>query len=424
MITFQPKYVRVALIIAGVICLLLSWGFIRWNLANVVALQVDHRSPDSRSIADWLTAFSPSDPRTHVFAAKVYETTFDPDDLNRAVLEYEVAASLSPHNYVMWLNLGRARALLDDSEGAFKAYERALELAPNYSIVRWVYGNALLRVGRLDDGLALVSKAADLDPQYSRPAISTALQVFDGNIDEVRRTMGDKGKVNAGLAEGLLAGGRIEEAFDSWQRLSPESRRGEFKTLGETLRNKTVELKRFRIAARIQGDISDGQIPAVSRIVNGGFEEEVKLGGTDIFDWRISNGSHPQVGLSDVVKRSGRFGLLLVFSSFETAGFRSIDQTIAVEPYADYELEIFFRSDLRTDASLKWEVADATTSLPIVETPPINKAAPEWTRLSVRFKIPGNTDGVQIRLVRQGCGGPACPMSGRLIFDDISLNRL
>ncbi len=423
MITIGPKYTRIALIAAAILCLVLSWFFIRWNLGNVIASQVDPKSPDSPRVADWLTEFSPSDPQTHFLAASVFEKTFNADDLNRAVHEYEMATALSPYNYAMWMSLGRARSLVGDAEGSFKAYRKALDLAPNYSGVQWIYGNALLREGETDEGLSIIARAAAADPQYVRPAIATALQTFEGNIDDVRRTMGDNAVVNAGLAGVLSTTERLDESFEAWTRLSLESRRIEYKNLGEILRNKMIEHKRFRMAANIHADITADEAPAISKVINGGFEEDVKLGNAGIFNWRISDGTHPQVGLSDGIKQSGQYSMLLMFNSFEVAGMRSIDQTIAVEPAVEYELEIFYRSDLRTEATLRWEVADAADLQKIAESDPIAQAA-DWTPLRIRFRSPADSDGIQIRLVRLGCGGLACPMSGRLLFDDISLRRL
>ena len=402
--------------------LVLLWIFVRWNLANVVALQLDPKSPDSRFIADWLTEFSPSDPRTHLLAAKVYESSFDANDLDRAVREYEFAASLSPHNYVMWLNLGRVRGLVGDADGAFKAFERALELAPNYSLVKWVYGNAFIREGRTDEGFNLISSAAASDPKYVRPAVLTAIQIFDGSVDEVRRSMGDTAAINAGLAETLVSLDRPEEALDAWRRLSPEMMTGQFHDLGQKLQSKLIDLKRYRMASVVHAGITTNKLSSVSEIVNGGFEEGVRLGSTNVFDWRISDGTHPQVGLSDGAKRSGQYSLLLAFNSFDTAGMRVIDQVIAVEPATDYELEVFYRSDLRSDAVLKWEISDASSSQRIAVSPITNAA--EWTPLKLLFRSPETSDGIQLRLIREGCSGPACPMSGRLLFDDISLRQL
>ena len=423
LITFRPPYLRVALLIIGALILVLAWTFIRWHLANVVAFQLDPKSPDSRIIADRLIDVSPSDPRTHLLAAKVYESSFDSEDLSRAVRECEYAASLSPHNYVMWLNLGRVRGLIGDVEGSFNAYERALALAPNYSIVRWVYGNALIREGRVEDGFSMIANAAASDPRYLGPAISTAIQIFDGNINEVRRTMGDTSTINAGLAETLMSVGREEDAHNSWLRLPQQTRSSEVKTLGQKLLAKLIEAKKYRIAAMIHADITSAEVSPLAHVVNGGFEEGVKLDSTGRFDWRITEGTYPQIGLSDSAKRSGQYSLILVFNSFETAGMRSIDQVVAVEPSRDYELVAFYRSNLKSDAILKWEVIDAATLQQLGESEPIANAA-EWTPLKINFRSKENLDGILLRFIREGCGGPTCRMSGRIMFDDISLRVL
>ena len=111
-----------------------------------------------------------------------------------------------------------------------------------------------------------------------------------------------------------------------------------------------------------------------------------------------------------------------MFNTFTTAAFRDVSQTVAVVPGAEYEFEVFYRSDLKTPASLKWEVTDATTTQPIAGTPYIVPVA-EWTSLKARFTVPAGTDGVIIRLAREGCAGPACQMNGKLSFDDLSLRR-
>jgi hypothetical protein len=84
---------------------------------------------------------------------------------------------------------------------------------------------------------------------------------------------------------------------------------------------------------------------------------------------------------------------------------------------------VFYRSDLKTPASLKWEVADAGSTQAIAGTPYIVPTT-DWTSLKARFTVPARTDGIIIRLAREGCAGPSCPMNGKLSFDDISLRRL
>jgi hypothetical protein len=47
-----------------------------------------------------------------------------------------------------------------------------------------------------------------------------------------------------------------------------------------------------------------------------------------------------------------------------------------------------------------------------------------WLPLTAEFTVPSGVDGVKIQLLREGCNGPACPVTGTLGLDDLSLTRL
>jgi len=51
-------------------------------------------------------------------------------------------------------------------------------------------------------------------------------------------------------------------------------------------------------------------------------------------------------------------------------------------------------------------------------------AVPDWTSFKVRFKVPTDSDGIVIRLIREGCVGSTCRTTGKISFDDISIRRL
>ena len=186
-----------------------------------------------------------------------------------------------------------------------------------------------------------------------------------------------------------------------------------------------VTAKHYQLAARVAADlqVNDAEKPVVGQVGNGGFENGIRLKNPGIFEWQIADGSEPQIGLSDTQKRSGKYCLWMSFNSLETAAFRSVSQIAAVVPGAGYELEVFYRSDVKTSATLKWEIADLTTSAPLASTPPIVPAG-DWTPLRVKFTMPIGSDGILIRFVREGCNGPSCPTSGKVSFDDFSLRRL
>ena len=109
---------RLVLIAAVFLCAVGAWFFVKWHFANAIASQMDTGRPESRIVADLLTGFAPADPESHFAAARVLEKTLDADDLNRALTEYEIAAALSPGNYIYWLRLGRARERNGDRAGA------------------------------------------------------------------------------------------------------------------------------------------------------------------------------------------------------------------------------------------------------------------------------------------------------------------
>ena len=141
-----------------------------------------------------------------------------------------------------------------------------------------------------------------------------------------------------------------------------------------------------------------------------------------IFEWQIADGTQPQIALSETETHGGKYSLWMIFNTFETAAFRPVSQTVAVVPGSEYEFEAFYRSDLKTAAAIKWEIVNALTNAPIAATPPAT-VSPDWMPLRVKFTIPADSDGITIRLTREGCNGPSCPVSGSLAFDDISLRH-
>src|SRR5262249_10486400 len=159
-------------------------------------------------------------------AARIYQKTFDTGDLERSLNEYEMAAALSPYNYLVWADLGKARSLNGDPDGAEAAYAHALQLAPNYAAVQWVYGNSLIRKGKTDEGFSLVAKAALSNPEYSQPAVTTALQISDNDVGGVRQSLGDTDVTNSALASVLSSGMHFEESFAAWSKLSDGDRTG------------------------------------------------------------------------------------------------------------------------------------------------------------------------------------------------------
>lgn len=407
---------RLLLIAAAIACVLFVWITAKWNFANAVSSRADQKD-----IVELAVGLGPDDPQTHFAAAVIYQKTFDEADVKLSLAEYEKAAALSPNNYLCWLELGHARERNGDSTGADLALKKALDLAPNYSDVQWAYGNALLRAGRPNEAFEQIRKSASAKPEFGNAAVVIAMQTFDGDANIVRQALGNTSRINAAIMAFFNGQKRFADAATAWEQIPMEERRTSYKDAGTALATTFLGAKQFRSAARIFGDISEMRKP-IGIIEDGGFETGVKLTGAGAFEWQIASGAEPQVALSTAQKHSGNSSLLFVFNTMQAADFRPVVQTVAVEPGANYEFEAFCRTELKTQATVRWEVADAMDGKVLAKTEPI-AANTDWFQLKVKFIVPITSDGVTIRLVRADCQSSVCPINGRLWCDDISIHQ-
>ena len=409
---------KTALAVVGVVCIFGAWTYSKWGLAATAA----DRTVDADG-AIFLTELAPDDPRIHQLAAFLLERRFGPNDDVRSLQEYETATGLSPTNYLLWLDVGRARERSGDPTRSELALRRALELAPNYARVQWALGNNLLRQGRTEEAFAEINKAVNADPvTYSGPAIVSARQFLGDDMAEIQRMIAGPVEFKAALTSMLIAEKRFDEAIAMWNTFPLEQKRTKMRDTGNSLLNHLLDVKKFREAAALTAELTESDPPQVGKVNNGGFESAVKPTGAGMFEWNVSPGMLPQIVLSSGQKHSGEASLLIVFNTKDGKDFRTISQVIAVEPNRSYELEMFIRVDLKTSAVFKWEVADATDGHQLAVTDAFANGT-NWTPVLLRFKTPATADGITIRLVRENCG-QICAVTGSVGIDDVSLRSV
>jgi len=407
---------RICLLCALLLLILANFFFGRWALANMGASHAD-----IVEAADLTKQWGPSDPQTHYAAAVLREKSFLPDDVAVSLKEYGEAAALSPNNYLLWLHFGNARARDGDLAGAERTLRVAEELAPAYASVQWALGNVLLREEKMDEAFQRLRKAAIADPQFAPAGANVAWQYFDGDVDRIRSAVGDSPEIIGALIPLLASEQRIDEAVRFWEGLASNKTDGQLEQVGKALTNQLIAQKRFRDAARVQRDISGGSSePSLGKISNGDLESDVKAQAASPFEWVIPAGTQPQIAPTDGQKHGGGRSLLIVFNANGTSDFRPIAQTIAVEPGRKYDLSIFYKSDLQTLASVQWEIVDGSTGQVLASTGKLTAVA-DWTMLSASFSVPDGTDGVVLRLAKNGCTAAGCPVSGKIWFDDFLL---
>ena len=410
---------HVILPIAGLFCLLLVFFAVKWYLANAMSARAEQRE-----LAQLAADFAPGDPQTHYALAVLDEKSFLPEDLPKSLREFEQATALSPHDYRLWFALGRARERSGDAEGAEAALREALELAPNYAQIQWALGNALLRRGKTDEAFMQIRRAVESDAAFANPAVSTAWQIYDGDTTRISQAVGDSPPAKSVLSSFLARQKRFDEAFQAWNELPENDKRETYRQSSDELLKQMLQAKKFRDALGVQTQIAlpDAEKPIAEKITNAGFETKVNTGDPSVFEWQIAVGAQPTVGVDDKHKKSGSYSLVIVFNSPNGQDFRAVQQTIVVAPNEKYKFEVFFRSELKAASTLKWEIADAADGkiLATTEALAVNS---DWSALKAAFTASPTTEAVTIRLARVSCGGTICPISGKVWFDDFSLDK-
>lgn len=409
---------RVIVPVLAIVCVCCSYIFAKWFLANTIATRAVYKE-----IADLTVNLAPNDPQTHFSSAVLHDRTFLPGDFEKSLAEYEQAAALSPYDFRLWLELGKARERAGDAAGAEKAFRKSLELAPNYSRVQWALGNFLLRQGNETEAFAEIRRAAESDKTYANPAVASAWQLFQGDVARIKNYVGESDNLKSAFASVLAREKRFDEALDVWKSLPEAARKNDFRANGDEIYQKMLEAKKYRSALLIFSDIieSKDKVFAVGAVTNGGFESENPKT-PSAFEWQIADGVEPQIGVDNSQKHGGNISLKLIFNSTDGKAFRPISQAVAVEAGKKYVFETFYKSELKTAATVKWEILDTADGKVLASTESIVPNA-DWTSLKTEFIVPETTEAVTLRLVRVACGATLCPISGKLWFDDFSLNR-
>jgi len=410
---------HVVLPVLALFCLLLVFFAVKWYLANSISARAEQRE-----LAELAADLAPSDPQSYYALAVLDEKSFLPEDVPKSLREFEQAVALSPNDYRLWFALGRARERSGDAEGAESAMRQALALAPHYAQVQWAVGNVLLRRGKTDEAFAEIRRAVESDAAFANPAVSTAWQFFDGDLSQISRAVGDSPQAKSTVSAFLARQKRFDEAFQAWNTLSESDKRETYRQGSDELLKHLLQAKKFRDALSVQTqiDLSETEKPAVEKIANAGVETKVNTGNPSVFEWQIAEGTQPTIGVDDKHKKSGNFSLVIAFNSANGQDFRAVQQTVVVAPNEKYRFEVFFRSELKTTATLKWEIVDAADGKILATTEAIAGNS-DWSALKAAFTASPNTEAVTIRLARMNCNAAICPIAGKVWFDDFSLDK-
>jgi Flp pilus assembly protein TadD, contains TPR repeats len=387
----------------------------KWVLGNSISSRADEVD-----IASFAVQLAPSDPQTRYSRAVLLNRTLDPSDTLTALQELEAATALSPHNYLLWLELGKALERNGEGERAIGAFREAKNLAPNYSITQWSLGNALLRQGEVAIALPHIIAAAESNPSYAEPAASMIWQLAEGDLASVRTALLNAPMTSSRLIPILGREKKLDEALAMWDQLISARNPKDHSDIGRALYDQLIESHRYREALRVLSGTSNGELAEhkISSIFDGGFESRALNENRSVFEWRYA--ADPRMGLTDGNKRSGNYSFLIGFPA-GTTSIKNLAQTVAVEPGQAYQFEIYSRSDLKTNGTVKWEIINGADGKRLAVTDAIVPSS-DWMLSRAIFKMPTDSDGVEFRLIKE-CTTATCTIEGNLWLDDASLKQ-
>jgi tetratricopeptide (TPR) repeat protein len=405
---------RIAVSAGFVVCIILFVLSIATYLGEAIA-----NTANEPASAELAAGLAPNTAEAYFASAAMLDISMQPDDLPKALKLYEKAASLEPDNYFYWLALGKAKERNGDPEGAEKALRYAASLAPNYSEALWSFGNTLIRNGKDDEGFREIRKAVEGNARFAQPAAALAWDLNQGDRSKIERAIGDSIPVKIAMVGLLARQDRLDEALRLWNSL-PAQKRSESSEVGTLILGELIKAKRFVDAVGVQAGMDSGSGPKVGRLTNPGFEQDISLSGGNGFEWAIADGNRPAVGISVEEKHSGGKSLVMIFDGRAERNFRTISQVVAVTPGKEYRFEAFYKSELKTEKTVLWEIVDVSTGAVLTSTEPL-KASTGWTSAETSFITEDGSEAVIIRLVREKCLAGECSVEGKLWLDDLSI---
>ncbi|HEX8455720.1 MAG TPA: tetratricopeptide repeat protein [Pyrinomonadaceae bacterium] len=416
---------RAAVVVPVVLVVLGAWFGMRWCIGNTMAEWL----PDINA-AYAAARLAPDDPQAHFTIARLRERSFQPEELPEAARRYEEAARLSPHDFRLFLELGRVRGLVGDVGGSEAALRRAVELAPTYPDPRWYLGNLLLRQGRTEEAFAELRRAGETNPEKFLPqVVEAAWRFYNGDVTAVLAAVGNSTRARGQLMEHLINLKRFDDARALWAGFDAETRKT-VRPTGEKLLLRFLEAKRFQDVLVMHRELSavEGKPTeaAVEHLTNGGFESAVGAPGQNPFEWQVVPVAGAQMALDERVRQEGGRSLRIAFNASETLAFKNISQLVTVAPAARYRLEYYVRTeDLKGSVTLLTQVVDAAQPERVLAaSQPLSIGSADWQRVALDFTTAPGAQGVTLRILSPPCTDATCPLFGKVWYDNFNLQRL
>jgi hypothetical protein len=361
---------------------------------------------------------TPNDPEAHASHAFVLLNT---NGVIAALPEYERAVALRPRDYFLWLELGRARDMADDEQGALAALEQSVSLAPEYAQPRWQFGNALFRAGQVEAAYMELRRAALSDMTLLPNLIDLVWGASGGDVAAVERIIQpDRASWHLALAKFFIKRGKTSEGLMQFRAAGvlPEQDR-------QALLKELLDAKHYKEAYELWAfDSGDSGIASIN---DGGFEGKMSRDALG-FGWQLTRETQNlRLTLDRANPHAGAQSLRVDFNGDSNPGQAIVTQLILVEPGTRYRLRFAARTEELVTGGLPLlavsDVSNMETSV-LAQSPPFRQNSNEWQEYTLEFTATKTTTALLLSLRRQNCSASPCPIFGRIWLDDFVLQKI
>jgi len=412
------------LLAAVIAALALAWFGVRWQIGNMLGELASPSQENVLEVAQAAAGLAPRDPVSRSLIAAKLRQDFTPESIEASVVNFEEAVRLSPNDFRLWIELGRAYEQADRFEDAERAFRRGVELAPEYTFPQWQIGNFYLRRGRADEAFAYLAKAAEKSIVYREQVFGLAWDYFEKDAARVEQLASDTPSVRVTLAHFYAQRGAADDALRVWNSI-PESEKVLHPAILRSITEHLYSKRAYRQALEFSRQAGIDPEAEIAKVTNPGFEKFLGDVEPGLFGWKINRGDSKFEILTDSsVKAAGQRSLRLTFKNYVRPELFNPSQIVAVQPESRFRLTFMLRvENLRTGAKPMMEVVNANNDISIARTQPFPTGTHDWQPATVEFSVPVGCDGVTIRTVREPCG-EICPISGTMWLDNFSLEKL
>jgi Flp pilus assembly protein TadD len=414
----NPKRVLIAIAASAALCWT-GWYCLRVGYARTLA-RVAVRTGNGE-FADQAATLLPVDAETQTTRGELLQESGNYSEATNAL---NLAVSLRPRDYYLWVELGLARDRIGDQEGALRALRQAVVLAPSYANARWQLGNLLLRMGRLEESFAELRRAGSSNTALLPNIADLAWGVYRPDAGAIATALRPRSAAeHMALAIVFATHGEDRAAVAQFLLSDEETKEESQKLLGLLLRARAFR-EAYQVWAKMHGvsqSVSD-EVQAVVR--DGGFEEPLLLGDNP-FAWQITPGlTNVVLSVDENNHQSGAKSLRIDFRGNSDPQKSLLTQTVLVRPLSHYELTFAARTQQLVSAALPIvAISDASDpARPILsQSQELGSDSQDWREVKIEFTAGAKTNAVIIAIRRQACSDNPCPAFGAVWWDSFAL---